>query len=896
VIIDRIRLKNFKSHINSDIKLDTGVSLILGENGAGKSSILEAISFAFFKEYSAKKIERLINNDSDAMSVEVEFIANGRRYKVFRGRGRRSSPDAVLYREGSLIRAGDNGVTREIEEVIDLDKNLFSNAIYIKQGEIADLITKKPSERKKIIARLLGIDDLQKAWENMRSVIDAYDRRKSRIEGRLEDFGRTKEEKRRKEEEKGEIEDNMRVCERDMKSARRDLEMVEREKELFDKKEDEFNRLSQTIEHEEKLLKVAYGNKERLEENLGSIEKKEKEIKKIEPETKKIPILEDIKDNITVRNGLNEKIENIRAEIKRIEEYQEIKRKNKAGYDLFIKLGDEIDELLKEREEFEGSRELGEAYRKDEKRVFGDIERLNRNISEKLAEYGKILNIDARSVFDLDCGLEIVTSDLEDELKDKEDSIKEISSKRYDLNGQNSEIKKARDELSGAKNRCPVCNAKLTEEHKKELLEKYSDHISKNDDLISSMDDELMRIRLERDELAKRGEKVRRINIAVLKGYSNDLREKKSRIDEIKENLRNVDEKILLLNKIEEERDRKEKERKGVEEPYNKYTDAEKSLQLSKDPCRLREELKEHEDKTRSLKCEIDRMGREVSISPEEVDFSLKKLRTLEGKLNVLKGEVKDKQRVLEELDRTNNDIKDHREEEKTLGYRIEEISYDEERHREIEMEFKERRERYNSLEGKRRELNGRFKEISARIKELGEKIDKFKEYEEELKRLSKFIKFLKDLRDIYGKDGVQKALRERSMPMIERYTREFFNEFGFEYSDIKLSEDYEVTLFGPSGENTLDMMSGGEKISIALALRLGIAKALAMGKIELMILDEPTIHLDSQRRHDLIDVFKKLSAIPQMIIVTHDADLEEAADYVLTITKEGGRSRVVEV
>ena len=896
MIIDRIRLKNFKSHVNSDIKLDTGVSLILGENGVGKSSILEAISFAFFKEYSAKKIERLINNDSDAMSVEVEFIANGRRYKVFRGRGRRSSPDAVLYREGSLIRAGDNGVTKEIEEVIDLDKNLFSNAIYIKQGEIADLITKKPSERKKIIARLLGIDDLQKAWENMRSVIDAYDRRKSRIEGRLEDFGRTKEEGRRKEEEKGEIKEAMRVCERDMKSARRDLEMVEREKDLFDKKEDEFNRLSQTIEHEEKLLKVAYGNKERLEENLGSIEKKEKEIKKIEPETKKIPILEDIKDNITVRNGLDEKIENIRAEIKRIEEYQEIKRKNKAGYDLFIKLGDEIDELLKEREEFEGSRELGEAYRKDEKRVFGDIERLNRNISEKLAEYGKILNIDARSVFDLNRGLEIVTSDLGDELRDKEDSIKEISSKRYDLNGQNSEIKKARDELSGAKNRCPVCNAKLTEEHKKELLEKYSDHISKNDDLISSMDDELMRIRLERDELAKRGEKVRRINIAVLKGYSNDLREKKSRIDEIKENLRNVDEKILLLNKIEEERDRKEKERKGVEEPYNKYTDAEKSLQLSKDPCRLREELKEHEDKTRSLKCEIDRMGREVNISPEEVDFSLKKLRTLEGKLNVLKGEVKDKQRVLEELDRTNNDIKDHREEEKTLGYRIEEISYDEERHREIEMEFKAKRERYNSLEGKRRELNGRFKEISARIKELGEKIDKFKEYEEELKRLSKFIKFLKDLRDIYGKDGVQKALRGRSMPLIERYTREFFNEFGFEYSDIKLSEDYEVTLFGPSGENTLDMMSGGEKISIALALRLGIAKALAMGKIELMILDEPTIHLDSQRRYDLIDVFKKLSAIPQMIIVTHDADLEEAADYVLTITKEGGRSRVVEV
>jgi len=49
VIIDCVRLKNFKSHINSDIKLGTGVSLILGENGVGKSSILEAISFCILQ-------------------------------------------------------------------------------------------------------------------------------------------------------------------------------------------------------------------------------------------------------------------------------------------------------------------------------------------------------------------------------------------------------------------------------------------------------------------------------------------------------------------------------------------------------------------------------------------------------------------------------------------------------------------------------------------------------------------------------------------------------------------------------------------------------------------------------------------------------------------------------
>ena len=137
---------------------------------------------------------------------------------------------------------------------------------------------------------------------------------------------------------------------------------------------------------------------------------------------------------------------------------------------------------------------------------------------------------------------------------------------------------------------------------------------------------------------------------------------------------------------------------------------------------------------------------------------------------------------------------------------------------------------------------------------------------------------------------------RNKSRPLIEKNTIDFFNKFNFEYSDIKLNEDYDVTLFGPSGENTLDMISGGEIIAAAIALRLGIAKTLVKGNLELMILDEPTVHLDSYRRHELIDVIKKLSVIPQMIIVTHDSGLEEAADNILKIEKENGISVLVNV
>ena len=99
------------------------------------------------------------------------------------------------------------------------------------------------------------------------------------------------------------------------------------------------------------------------------------------------------------------------------------------------------------------------------------------------------------------------------------------------------------------------------------------------------------------------------------------------------------------------------------------------------------------------------------------------------------------------------------------------------------------------------------------------------------LKNLKDFLKLLNHIRDIYGKDGVQKDLRNISRPLIEQNTREFFEKFNFEYSDIKLDEDYDVTVYGPAGENNLDMISGGEKIAVALALRLGITQTLIWRK-----------------------------------------------------------------
>ncbi|MCD6420959.1 MAG: AAA family ATPase, partial [Thaumarchaeota archaeon] len=116
-------------------------------------------------------------------------------------------------------------------------------------------------------------------------------------------------------------------------------------------------------------------------------------------------------------------------------------------------------------------------------------------------------------------------------------------------------------------------------------------------------------------------------------------------------------------------------------------------------------------------------------------------------------------------------------------------------------------------------------------------------------------------------------------------------------YSDLKLDEDYNVYVYGRFGEQSIDSLSGGEKTAIALCLRLGIASALIGDRLKCVLMDEPTTHLDPERRRELVKLLTNFRGerglIPQTIIVTHDPEIEQAADQVYHVTLREGYSTV---
>ena len=137
---------------------------------------------------------------------------------------------------------------------------------------------------------------------------------------------------------------------------------------------------------------------------------------------------------------------------------------------------------------------------------------------------------------------------------------------------------------------------------------------------------------------------------------------------------------------------------------------------------------------------------------------------------------------------------------------------------------------------------------------------------------------------------------------MLSQKASDYIAMFGLNVSRVELTEkarDILVTCYGPKGAIDIESLSGGEKVAIALALRLGMAYVMGRGKLDFIILDEPTTHLDEERRRSLVRIITEafrvgLGPLSQILIITHDSEIFEDADvdsvYRFTMTAEGTR------
>ena len=185
--------------------------------------------------------------------------------------------------------------------------------------------------------------------------------------------------------------------------------------------------------------------------------------------------------------------------------------------------------------------------------------------------------------------------------------------------------------------------------------------------------------------------------------------------------------------------------------------------------------------------------------------------------------------------------------------------------------------------------------------------IDSAKKAIEQLHKASEFIMTLDKIRSvIFNRDGmVGISLRSWALGVISQKASEYASLFNIGISRIELAEaarEISVTCYGRQGEIDTDSLSGGEKVAVALALRLGIAYMMGSNKLDFVILDEPTAHLDEERRKALVRIISEAfregaGPLAQLIIITHDSDIFEDSevDQVFRFSMSSSGSQVLQ-
>ena len=896
MIINKLKLNNFKSYANTEIKFNTGLSIIMGANGAGKSTILEAISFALYKDYSSRSLKDLILKEKDKMKVELEFQNNGKTYLVIREKGKSTSQAELYEKENDKYfprTKGDSSVNAEIKNLMNMDKDLFLNAVYVRQGEIANLIDKNQSEKKRLISKLLGIDSLEKAWKNIHFIIKDYETEEAEYKGKLEAMGDLKKELKYEEKKESKYQAKIEEDEKDIIKIREEIIKLEKENNELDLLNSELKETNNKIKTKESLLSIQKSNNIDDKNKLNDIIASKERIDLIKPKIYKLEKFEKLNKLFEKIKSLENPRQMFEQNIEKIKNYEKIKNDNLIYYEEYLEIEKKIEDINNKLIQFSKLKTQEKTYNSKKEEIQNNITNLEKEIEIIFSNGNSLLKTKHKNLNDFEEAINNFIKNNEIKINELKDILKSIENKTSELNVDNRNIKKSIKELTSVDGKCPVCNSDINEVKKSELLKEYKIKLNTNLTKIQENEKENEINKKQLDTLQTENKNINSINIGLLKDKLNNLEKEKNEANKNEIELKEILKKLYSLNDIESEKTSKTERLNEIKNNYNQFITAQNNLK--------NENIEDEKNKLQKVITQIDSFELDIKVifnelgseyTPNDVSNKLVEYSQIKDEYNQLLGKIENKKIYEEKIEKSNSEIKKIENEIKTLNDIQSSINYDSERHDTIKKVIINKKNYLTNIINNQQKNKGILIGIEEKIKKIEIKIVDYENYEIKLSQLKDCIKLLSTIREIYSKDGAQKILRSKSLPLIEYHTNNIFKEFNFDYSSIELDEDYNIQLFGPSGETSIDMMSGGEKIAIALALRLGITNTLS-GNLEMIMLDEPTIHLDDYRRHELIDILKNLNLLPQMIIVTHDNDLEEAADNIFKIEKIDGISTV---
>ncbi len=181
------------------------------------------------------------------------------------------------------------------------------------------------------------------------------------------------------------------------------------------------------------------------------------------------------------------------------------------------------------------------------------------------------------------------------------------------------------------------------------------------------------------------------------------------------------------------------------------------------------------------------------------------------------------------------------------------------------------------------------------RVDDAQEAAERVKDLEPQIRADTKRIELLRTIRNAFRE--IQPAVRRNFVFRITASANDYLERLygGSEIENFEFSEDYEFIVTRAGHKRHAHRLSGGQQVLASMAFLMALSEVLS--QLDFLILDEPTTHLDENRRKELVNVLENLRRVPQLIIVDHHRELLAAADtrFQVTLTPEG-QSHVAEI
>lgn len=786
-MIERLVLKDFKSHAASDIAFTSGLNIFLGEVGAGKTSIFEAVSFALFGRYAGSTTQRgLIRRGAEAAEVALTFTTHSGRYRIDRRIYPEKPQQARLYLfadgEWQLAVEGATAVAKSVEDFLSVDTATFLAAIYASQGEIKEMLETQPGRRRERLDRLLGLDMYESIWTKLgdaqKIVLTEQTQAQDRASG-------------------------VDVLERQLTELKTSIQEGIREVEDLKRALMTVNEELQSTEHQ---LTDFDDRWQRLTQVRTQIDGKSTEIAKS-----------------------SQNVSTLRGRLQKAEEAASVFEENKEFMD-------QEKQLKEEQRRVETALQQKRNYRLLLQRDDTTLKQFLDQRARLVTQLQTLKALDEKmKILDEERGL-LPTLRLEQaSLEERLDGVK---GQLVKASGEIERLQTQVDRVTQL-GECPTCLQTVPEEHKERIQQETNDVVTTLTAEYTALEETREQVQRQCDDIHKRVEQAEQADrryvvtttqVQMLQDRQEELEKVNARIDEITADVTEIQRHIKDIQESEEDLTAITQQLEVVASKAARARQAEKDAAAKKEiEALLLEEDRNHEVLTAQL-------------------------RALEAAAKTL------------------------------------EEAYDEKMHRDLEARVRALRERRAKASEGIARLDRAIHEESQQVKTVEKTLGERREAQAQVEEL-RVENYVIDLLRQSLRTVVQPVMRKTSVSRVSDAFQSFYQELSndsIDYAAIDEEGNVDITRNGePSPVNSL---SGGETTCAALALRLAICSSLTRN--QLLLLDEPTIHLDEVYRAKLRE-FLGGHVFEQLIVVTHDNTFDALPAKIFRVEKQRGRSVV---